>query len=73
MYLFNSINKKDMKEEYGFFSKNGAIIEIIYKVKSTSKENAIRLFSQMKNLSVDTFESLYSVIKIQKNEPEEKY
>jgi hypothetical protein len=64
MYLFNSINKKDMNEEYGFFSKNGAVIEIIYKIRSTSKENAVKLFAQMKNLSVDTFKSLYSVIKI---------
>ena len=53
-----------MNEEYGFFSKNGAIIEIIYKVKSTSEKNAIKLFSQMKNLDVNTFKSLYSVIKI---------
>jgi hypothetical protein len=53
-----------MNEEYGFFSKNGAVIEIIYKIRSTSKENAVKLFAQMKNLSVDTFKSLYSVIKI---------
>lgn len=64
MYLFNSINKKDMNEEYGFFSKNDDKQEIINKTKSTSKKDATEIFARIKNLTIDIFKSLYSVIKI---------
>jgi hypothetical protein len=53
-----------MNEEYGFFSKNDNKREIIGKVKSTSKRNAIELFARIKNLTIDIFKSLYYVIKI---------
>ena len=54
-----------MNEEYGFFSKNDDKQEIINKTKNTSKKDATEIFARIKNLTIDIFKSLYSVIKIQ--------
>jgi hypothetical protein len=51
-------------KKYGFYTLNDSNKEIINRIYTNGEDEAVVLFSKMKNLNIDDFLKLYGVIQI---------